>query len=342
MTRPYFIQEHVPLAPYTTLGVGGEARYFADISSKENLVEALMWAQEHTTRVVVIGGGSNLLIHDDGVPGLVIRMSIGGVTYHEEADSVLVHAGAGVVLDELIAETVQRNLWGIENLSSIPGTVGGVPIQNVGAYGVEARDVIDTIEVFDRKTASFHTRTNDACQFSYRNSLFKRGEKDRYIVVAVTFRLSKVPHPRLTYADLAVRFSGSHNATQRDIRDAVREIRSHKFPDWHVIGTAGSFFKNPIIEACEYERLSACFPDIPAYKEMDGRYKISLGWVLDKMLSLKGYRKGNVGLHHEQALVLVNYGSATYEEIIIFSNDIIARVEEAIGIRVEREVVLLT
>jgi UDP-N-acetylmuramate dehydrogenase len=336
------IQEGVLLAPHTTLGIGGKAEHFVAVTNDVELRGALRWARERSERVTVLGGGSNVLVSDVGVQGLVIRIECGGVTYEEVGEEqVRVTVGAGVALDALVDELVTRGVWGLENLSAIPGTVGATPIQNVGAYGVEVKDVIESVEVFDRETDALRTLTNAECAFGYRDSIFKHGGAERYIVLHVTFMLSRTPRPNIGYKDLIARFGENAQPTLRDIRDALIAIRTDKFPNWNVLGTAGSFFKNPVMSGSAYAELQARYPDMPGFAQSDGAVKVPLGWILDHVLMKKGYREGNVGLYEKQALVLVNYGGATCDEVVQFSDSIIRAVKKTTGIDVEREVRLL-
>jgi UDP-N-acetylmuramate dehydrogenase len=289
--------------------------------------------------VHVLGGGSNVLVPDTGVRGLVVHPLFSDVTYEEVGASVHVTAGAGVVLDGLIEELVSRELWGMENLSGIPGTVGGVPIQNVGAYGVEGKDVIVSVAGYDPTNDTVVTLSNEACMFAYRDSYFKH-EGRHLIITSVTFVLSRVATPKLSYKDLVERFGAQASPTLSDIRHAVIAIRSSKFPDWRTTGTAGSFFKNPIISEAHYDTLRAEYPELPGFKTADGHVKVSLGWILDRVCGLRGYTEGAVGLYHAQALVLVCTHGTPAEEIIAFADAIIARVYAATNISVEREVTL--
>lgn len=335
------ILKDVPLAPLTTLKVGGYASFFVKVTEESELKDAISYAKQQGLPVVILGGGSNVLVPDRGIDALVIVPAFVSLTYTEVDDhTVIVTAGAGVVLDELICETVEKGLWGLENLSSIPGSVGGVPVQNVGAYGVEAKDVIQSVTVYDRETESSIVLTNEACAFAYRMSLFKHEEGKRYVITHVAFVLSRVPNPKIVYKDLAAYFSESREATQKEIRNAVIAIRSAKFPDWHTCGTAGSFFKNPILDEEQFLTLKERYPDMVGYIQ-NGKAKVSLGWILDHVLHLKGYREGNVGLYEAQALVLVTHGESTSDEIFSFSETIIQKIFDATGIIVEREVILL-
>lgn len=328
----------MPLAPYTTLGAGGNAEFFAEVDTEEGLMDAVRWAKGKQLSVHILAGGSNVLVPDEGVAGLVIRPLFSGVTYAEENDRVLATVGAGVPLDAFVAETVEKELWGIENLSGIPGTVGATPVQNVGAYGVEIQHVVSWVRVFDCTAEKFFEMQNDACMFGYRDSIFKKEEGKNLVITHVTFSLSRIAAPKIAYKDLAERFASTDVPLIADIRNAVLEIRSRKFPDWKVVGTAGSFFKNPIIPEAQGAAVLAKYPDIPSFSHEDGMMKISLGWVLDKVCGLKGYREGNVGLYEAQALVLVCEKGTSAHEIENFAEKISDRVFEKISVRIEREV----
>lgn len=334
-------KQNVSLAPYTTFGIGGPASYFTSIANEAELLAALAWAQERELPVTILGGGSNVLIADAGVSGLVIKNDIDGVTYTEDADAVHVTAGAGVVWNELVSETVARGLWGLENLSAIPGSVGATPIQNVGAYGVEVSEYVAQVRVYDTIDETFYTLSAADCAFAYRDSLFKRAEGKCYIVTAVTLRLSREPTPKLHYKDLAARFSGAQ-PSQQEIRDAVVEIRSAKFPDWHTVGTAGSFFKNPIVTNETFSTLQRTYPELPGYPVDAARTKIALGWILEHVLQLRGVQHGSVGTYVGQALVVINCGGATASDTQQFARMIEERVYEVIGVPIEWEVTYLS
>ena len=332
------MKEKVALAPFTTMGIGGNAEFFAEISQLPKLREAVLYAKEKSMPITILGGGSNVLIKDGMLQGLVLRIALSGVTYAEIGTDVYVTAGAGVVLDELISETVTRGMWGLENLSAIPGYVGATPIQNVGAYGVEVSDLITSVVAYDTLRDEYVVLSNRSCSFQYRDSLFKREEGRHYIVVWVTYKLSKTPQPKLSYKDIERYFKGITAPSLLEIRRAVIEIRSRKFPDWRKIGTAGSFFKNPILTEDEFQKLRGTFPNLPGFPLPGGQIKIPLGYVLDKILGLKGYREGNVGLYSEQALVLIADRGANAKEVNAFAEKMVKRVKDATGIDVVREV----
>lgn len=330
------IQTQVALAPFSTLQVGGPAEFFAIAHSVADVEEACAFAHERSLPITIIAGGSNVLCADEGVAGMVIKNEITGVTIEEIDDVVLLSAGAGEVFDTVVADTVARGWWGLENLSHIPGSVGATPVQNVGAYGVEVADVIAGVEVFDIATQTLAWLSPADCQFAYRSSVFKTPAGHRFIITRVQYRLSKTPAPRLSYADLAS--LADTDVSLATIREQIIAVRAGKFPDWTQVGTAGSFFKNPTVDAVTYTALVNTYPNLPGYKNNDGTIKIPLGYVIDVLCQLRGVRKGNVGTYEGQALVLVNYGGATANEITAFAQEIAQCVQEKIGVSVEWEV----
>ncbi len=333
------IKQNVSLAEYTTLKVGGAASWFTQVSTETELFDAITWAKEKQIPVLVLGCGSNVLIPDEGFAGLVIVNQLVGTVYQTTSDDcVVARVKAGTVWDEFVADTVQRGYWGVENLSHIPGTVGATPIQNVGAYGVEVSQVIQEVVVYDQVSQSTVTLTADACAFGYRDSIFKNGRGRHYIVLEVVFKLLTKPQPQLQYRDLVGRFDEGV-PTQLDIRNAIIAIRSAKFPNWTTVGTAGSFFKNPIVDVAIITRLSEKFPDLPVYPiPHTSQAKVSLGWVLDKICGLRGHQVGSVKLSEAQALVLIAEPGANAHMISEFAADIIKTVKEKTDITIELEV----
>ncbi len=333
-------QEQVPLATHTTFQVGGPAEYFLEVRNIEELITATAHARDRHLPVTILGGGSNVLIADSGIPGLVIRMAMDEVQIKEAGDLVTFECDAGVDFDTLIAQTVASGWWGLENLSAIPGSVGATPIQNVGAYGVEVSDLISSVQVYDHTAREIINLTTNQCQFSYRHSIFKTEQARDWVVTSVTFILSKKPRPQLSYPDLAPLRTQTIDHPQR-ISDHVRAVRSQKFPDWHTIGTAGSFFKNPIIPSTHYQKLQQQYPELPGYPIAEGMVKVPLGWILDRVCGLRGYQDGLVGTYKGQALVLIQTGSATAADIHEFAEHIKAKVRTTTGIAIEYEVTAL-
>ena len=336
------IQEFIPLAPLTTLKIGGAARYLVEVNSLTTLQEALAFAATKKLPHFILGGGSNVLISDLGYPGVVLRMSVPGIEWREDGEHILATVGSGVSWDAFVEAAVRNLAWGVENLSGIPGTVGASPIQNIGAYGKEASHIVEWVEVYDTEIGSVRVLPNAECAFSYRDSIFKHREGKGFIVTRVGFRLTKRETPDLKYKDVAEYF-GKRSAppSLEEIRQAILEIRAKKFPELKTHGTAGSFFKNPILSAKEAEQFLGNYPDAPHYALSDGRVKFPTGWILDHVLHLRGMRKGEIGSWDTQALVLVNYGSATAKELKAFAREIQYQVATKTNILLEPEVVFV-
>ncbi|MCA9365602.1 UDP-N-acetylmuramate dehydrogenase [Candidatus Kaiserbacteria bacterium] len=333
------IKSHVSLREYTTFKIGGEAEYFSVVTNLDELKESAKFALDKNLTVTILGGGSNVLVADEGVSGLVILNQLSGISYEEVAGEIIATVSSGVMLDDLVADTVAKEYWGMENLSHIPGTVGATPVQNVGAYGVEVSDLIVSVDTFNLKTLTIKKFSNTECNFSYRDSLFKNDEAKNLFITAVSYRLSKKANPKINYKDLQVLF-GETNPSQRDIRQAVIKIRSNKFPDWSKLGTAGSFFKNPIISRFKAIELIKMYPDLPVYPVDEDAVKISLSWFLDKVLNLRGYTIGPVGTFEKHVLVVVNQnGNAS--DVKKFAKYVSDLVLEKLGIELEWEVTQL-
>lgn len=338
MDKPIIVEEGVDLSKYTTLHVGGKAQYFAEVKSVADLKEVTGWAKSQNLQVKVLGGGSNILVSGEGVDGVVIKVSLLGIKEEEVGNDVSITCQAGENFDDCVRYAVDRNWWGLENLSHIPGTVGATPVQNVGAYGVEVGDLIAEVSVYDFDNDKEKILTNHECEFNYRTSLFKKINSQHLIITSVTFKLSKVSNPKLSYKDL-LPLNEVDNITIGDIRNSVIKIRQEKFPDWNIVGTAGSFFKNPIVRKEEAEAVLLEYPLIPTYSESNDRIKLSLGYILDKVCGLKGYAKNRVSLYDKQAMVLVAEKGASEKEINEFADEVIEKVFEKIKIKIEREVV---
>jgi UDP-N-acetylmuramate dehydrogenase len=331
------IEENISLKEYTTFRIGGPARFFSRVKTVSELQEALAFAKQKSLPVFILGGGSNILISDEGFAGLVIKIEIRGINIKKE----IVTAGAGVVWDELVAYAVKNNLRGVENLSFIPGTVGAAPVQNIGAYGAEVKDVISWVEAVHSDTGEIKKFKNTNCQFAYRYSFFKTPEGKKYIITSVEFTLSKDAPLNTSYKDIT-EYISTHSIqapelTVQRVRSIVIDIRTKKLPDWGAIGTAGSFFKNPIVSKEKHAELLQKFPEIISYS-FGEKIKLSAAWLLDKLCSFKGYRDGDVGVYKNQALVLVNFGSASAFDIKSLADKMSSCVKEKTGIALEREV----
>lgn len=306
---------------------------------KEDLEQ--IFAEGHTLdNWYVLGGGNNILF-TRRFGGTLIKPVGKNITIKANLDdSVIVEAEAGVEWDDMVEWSVERELWGMENLSLIPGTVGAAPVQNIGAYGAEAKDVIERVHYYDAKERRHHTMGNAECRFAYRESIFKHELRGKAIITSVEFRLSKSQQPSLGYGDLAKEVEARGRVTLKNIREAVCSIRRSKLPDTAVLGNAGSFFKNPIVNKNVSERLKQEYENMPVYPVSEQNCKLAAGWLIDQA-GLKGYRQGNVGVHERQALVLVNFGGATGEEVISLSELVRERVKEKFGITIDPEVNIL-
>lgn len=326
------VREYVPLSSLTTLCVGGPARFVIAAASDEEVRAACAFARTRSAPLCVLGDGSNVLAKDEGYEGVIIMPRLIDMSFGSEEAVV----GAGVSWEAFVKEAASRNLWGVENLAGIPGTVGAAPVQNIGAYGAEVKDVISFVDVMRAHDGETERLTRSDCAFSYRDSIFKR-EEGR-IILRVGFRLSGSGAPRLSYPDLMrARESGAPLMTAQQVGDAVRAIRAEKFPDLSSCGTAGSFFKNPVVSERAFDALKKEYPDIPGFEDGD-TVKVPLAYILDKILGLRGYRKGSAHLYERQPLVLVLDRGGSVRDVEALARDVEARVFEATGIIVEREV----
>jgi len=331
--------ENCSIKPYTTFGIEAKARYFIRVSTVEELSEALNHPMVTGLPVLLLGGGSNMLFTKD-YDGLVVKIDFKGISVdHQKNGTVLVTGGAGEDWDNFVSFCVGKGYAGLENLSLIPGVVGTCPVQNIGAYGVEVKDTIDHVTVYDRNTGQICVLTNAECQFGYRESIFKYSAKGRYIIASVAFKLSLNPVFHTQYGAITAELArmGIINLSLNAIRNAVISIRTRKLPDPLVIGNAGSFFKNPSVDAFQYARLHDSFPGIVAYALSDGSYKLAAGWMIEQC-GWKGYRKGDAGVHANQALVLVNYGQATGSEMLELATEIQSSIKAKFEIDLEMEV----
>jgi UDP-N-acetylmuramate dehydrogenase len=309
--------------------------------SGPGLIEAVSLAQRENRRVLVLGGGSNILIPDAGFTGVVVKNEImgKGIVPLGGGDFRL-SVGAGESWDEVVAMAVEHGLYGIENLSAIPGTAGAAPVQNIGAYGSEIADVLVGVRALDTKTMKYVDLSREDCKLGYRDSIFKH-KKGRYIIVQVDLKLTKNGTVNISYKDLREYFAAKGNAspTLKEVRDAVIDIRWKKLPDWKLWGTAGSFFKNPIISKRRFDSIKKQYPDLPGYPELDGkRVKVPLGWILDHICHVKGTMVNNVGSYENQALVIVTKPGATATQVVERAKEIMDTVEKMTSIKIEAEV----
>lgn len=329
-----------PLCRHTTLRTGGLARWMIEAETEEQIREGVSWATGAGISILVLGGGSNVLAADAGFDGLVLKVASRGMISHPALDGKTeVIAEAGEEWDGLVEFSVQRGLFGLENLSLIPGRVGGAVIGNIGAYGAEIRDSLLWADALDIRTQTLRRFIAEECEFGYRRSVFKSLEGRQFIVTRAAFGLRGAGEANTSYRDVAEWFaaSGVLRPSPAEVREAVVAIRRRKMPDPAQVGTAGSFFKNPVIGRAEYERLTAQYPGLPGQEDSSGRMKVPLGWVLDKVCGLRGARRGPVGTHAGQALVIVNEGGSA-AQVEAFADEIAQQVRERTGIRIEWEV----
>jgi UDP-N-acetylmuramate dehydrogenase len=349
------IQHYVPLSPLTTLRIGGPARFFAEAREEDELLAAFSFAEQRGLPLFILGGGSNALVADEGFPGLVVHVALKGVTWRDEGDMVVCIARAGEDWDELVSQCVQRDLAGVECLSGIPGSVGGTPVQNVGAYGQEVSETITSVRVFDRLAGGFAELSNAQCGFSYRASVFNTTARDRYVVTAVAYALKPQGEPAIRYPDLKSFFSNvSTRPSLGMTREAVREIRARKAmliapgdPDCR---SAGSFFKNPVVtpdafarieEVAKGQNMIGAADGVPNFPAADGRVKVPAAWLIERAGFHKGYSRGRVGISSKHTLAIVNRGGGTAREVIGLMKEIQERVVEKFGVPLTPEPVFV-
>jgi UDP-N-acetylmuramate dehydrogenase len=335
------IQEHVSLRPYNTFGIDVKARYFAEVTS----IEELRWVLQQNSypNKLILGGGSNMLLTGD-LDSLVILISLKGKeVVSSDKTHTEIRIMAGENWHELVLWTLESNLGGLENLSLIPGSVGSAPIQNIGAYGVELKDHFVCCELMDIATQTHHTFSLEDCKFGYRDSYFKQEGKGKYVITSVTFRLTSKNHNlRTDYGTIAAELEKAKvlHPTIQDISRAVIRIRQQKLPDPAILGNSGSFFKNPVVSKKFFVKLQQSYPDIPSYKVAEDEIKIPAAWLID-FCGFKGLRQGDAGVHEHQALVLVNYGNASGAEILSLAQQIQKSVKNTFGITILPEVNVL-
>ncbi|MFY7964052.1 MAG: UDP-N-acetylmuramate dehydrogenase [Chitinophagaceae bacterium] len=333
------LKQNIPLKPYNTFGINVLAKYFATFSNTNELAELVNYGTNNKMVSLIMGGGSNILFTQN-FDGIVLKNDISGIELiNEDENNYYVKAAAGVIWHQFILHCIKNNYAGAENLSLIPGTVGAAPLQNIGAYGVELKDIffeLEAMNIADYKIEKFGL--ND-CAFGYRESVFKRKLKGHYIITSVTFKLNKQPSFNTRYGAIEQELEkmGCKELSIKNISDAVINIRSSKLPNPKEIGNAGSFFKNPVVDETLYQQLIAKYPTMPVYPANNNQYKLAAGWLIEQC-GWKGFRKNDAGCHAKQALVLVNYGNATGSEIYSLSSEIIESVYNKFKVHLEREV----
>ena len=333
------VMTNISLKQYTTMKLGGEARYMATADSPGDVVSLYRNARKENLPIFVLGGGSNVITHDEVFEGIVLLNKIKGFEIISETDETTdVKIGAGEVWDEVVEKAIGLGLQGIEAMSGIPGTAGAAPVQNVGAYGQEIADTLISLEAYDSKTDTIVTISADECDFSYRNSIFRDKEKGRYCILNITLRLNKAEPKPPYYASLQkyIDENDIREVNLSVIRVAVLNIRSEKLPDPAELPSAGSFFKNALVEKWKLEELQKEYSDIPNYAMSDGRYKIPTGWLIDKA-GLRGYRSHGMRVYEKNALVLVNDSASGYNDLAAIREEIVQIVFDKFGIKIEQE-----
>ena len=344
------MEENVPLAPLTTLGVGGSGRFFVRAKSAGEVREAIAFARAKSLTLFVLGAGSNVVVSDRGWNGLVLQIGLRGIKEHREEGEMLFRVGAGEDWDGFVLHSVERNCAGLECLSGIPGRVGGTPVQNVGAYGQEVAETIRSVLVFDLLQNTIRELTKTDCEFRYRTSVFNTGERGRYVILEVAYGLKPEGKPHLSYLDLEGYFAGRNGCVSLlETRAAVLEIRGRKgmliSPGDPDSRSAGSFFKNPVVAAERYqeiaERARGRGLRLPSYPALSKQHKIPAAWLVENSGFGKGYRKGRAGISTKHALAIVNLGGATAAEILALKDEIQSGVDQTWGVRLQPEPVFV-
>lgn len=333
------------LTKLNTFGVSAKAKFFAEITSEDDFKDLFLSLEFNSNKKLFLGGGSNILFTKD-FDGIVILNKLKGIELVEQVqsgeDHVYIKAMAGEKWHDLVLSSVEQGFWGIENLSLIPGTTGAAPIQNIGAYGVELKDILESIEAFEIETGNKKIFLKEECKFGYRDSIFKNNLKGEYFILSVTLKLNKSKKLNTDYKTLEsyLKENNIEIKSSKDVSNAICEIRRSKLPDPKVLGNAGSFFKNVFLEKEKAQSLLGVYPDMPVFEEGGNIVKIPTGWLIEQC-GWKGKRVGNVGVHEKQALVLVNFGGAKGEEILNLANQIIDSVFEKFGLKLTPEVNLI-
>lgn len=333
------IHTNIPLKNYTTMRLGGNARFMTEAHSPEDIATVYRNAKTQNLPIFVLGGGSNVIVHDEGFAGIVVRNRIPGFeVVDDQASTTTIRIGAGENWDEVVSRTVDMNLNGIEAMSAIPGTAGAAPIQNVGAYGQEIADTLISLEAYDSETDSFVVLQNADCGFSYRHSIFRGDAMGRFVVTSITLQLYKAAPQPPFYKAIEDYFTANNITmfTPQIIRETVIKIRTDKLPDPNVTPNTGSFFKNALIEAWQLAELKNEYPDIPSYDMPDGKFKIPTGWLIEQA-GLKGKTLHGMRVHDKNALVLINESATSYQDLADARDEISGTIRDKFRITIEQE-----
>jgi UDP-N-acetylmuramate dehydrogenase len=336
------IKKNVKLADYSTFRIGGLAKYFVVVKSEDDFMVAIKWAKRRSKKIFILGGGSNILFSDKGFDGLVIKNEIKGMEIVGENEySAIIKSYSGETWSKMVNFSILHNYYGIENMFYIFGTVGAAPVQNIGAYGVELKDVFYNLCAIDLKTGEKRYFNLKDCQFAYRDSIFKNKLKNKYFVLWIELKLSKKEKFNLEYGDIKNRLAekGVENPKLKDIAEVIQEIRNLKLPNPGTLPNAGSFFKNPVISESEFKNLKEKFSDIKSFSDEKG-VKIPAGWLIEQA-GMKGYRHGDAGVYENQALIIVNHGSASQKDVLFLVDLVKKNVFDKFGIILEAEVNIL-
>jgi UDP-N-acetylmuramate dehydrogenase len=333
------IHTNIPLKNYTTMKLGGNARFITEVRTPDEVATVYRNAKTQSLPVFILGGGSNVIAHDEGFAGLIIRIRIPGFEIiNDDINTTTIKIGAGEEWDSVVKRVVDMRLSGIEAMSAIPGTAGAAPVQNVGAYGQEIADTLETLEAYDTQSGSFVTLQSADCGFSYRNSIFRSTEKGRFIITSITLKLSK-NSPQPPFYEALQTYLDEHKITlftQESIRQAVTAIRANKLPDPKILPNSGSFFKNAIVEDWQLEDLKKINPNSPTYDMGDRHFKVPTGWLIEQT-GLKGALLHGIRIHDKNALVLINESATSYNDLALARDEIIGKVRDTFRIQIEQE-----
>jgi UDP-N-acetylmuramate dehydrogenase len=333
------IHTNIPIKNFTTMRLGGKARFMTDIFKTEDIAKIFQNAKAQNLPIFIMGGGSNLIARDEGYNGIILKIKIPGFEkMADDINSTTIKIGAGEDWDSVVKRTVDMSLSGIEAMSAIPGTIGAAPVQNIGAYGQEIADTLISLEAYDTENEEFVNLTHEDCNFSYRKSIFNSLDKGRYIITSITLKLSK-NQPTPPFYDSLQKYLDENNIkiyTQQTIRDAVIKIRASKLPDPKIMANSGSFFKNAIAEKWQLDEIKNKYPDIPTYDMGDGKFKIPTGWLIEQA-GFKGQLINGIRVYDKNALVLVNESATSYNDLEIAKNQIIRKIRDIFRVEIEQE-----